>query len=69
MSGGPFSNHSLVFPYVGPEEVILQGEVFISRGHLGDVDKRETGLIVFKNSGQDKTLVDDRKIELGTNLL
>ena len=39
---------------VGAEEVVLEAQVLVLSGYLGNIDKREAALVVFKDSGANK---------------
>ena len=69
--GGPniLSHDALAFADVGAKEVVLEGQVFVACGHLGDVDKCQTSLVVLKDSGADQALGDELHVEPGSNLL
>ena len=54
-------NDALVLANLSSEEMVLQGQIFVARGHLGDIDQRKTSLVVLKDRGSDRALLDKVK--------
>jgi hypothetical protein len=61
--------NALFLANVGAEEVVLEGQVLVAWGHLGDIDQRQATLIVLKHSRSNQTVLDECKVQLGSNLL
>ena len=55
-------NDALVLANLTSEEVVLQGQILVARGHLGNIDERKASLVVLKDCGPNRALLD--KIEL-----
>ena len=47
------SNNAFVFPNLASEEVVLQGQIFVAGGRLGDIDQRQASLVVLEDGGSD----------------
>ena len=54
-------NDALVLANLTSEEVVLQGQILVARGHLGDIDQGEASLVVLKDRGSDQALFDKVK--------
>jgi hypothetical protein len=61
--------NALLLSKVGPEEVVLEGQVLVAWGHLGDIDQRQAALVILKHSRSNKTVLDECQVQLGSNLL
>ena len=62
-------DHSLGLANLAAEEVVLEGQILVPRGHLGDIDKRQATLVVFEDSRSHESVLDKSHVQLGTNLL
>jgi len=40
------------------EEMVFEGQIFVSSRHLRNIDTAETGLVVFKDSGENQAFFD-----------
>ncbi len=69
--GGPnvLGNNSLRLADLSTEEMVLKGEVFVACGHLGNIDQRQTTLVVFKYSGADQAVGNEFHVQLGSEFL
>ena len=63
------SNNAFVLPNLASEEVVLQSQILVAGGHLGDIDQRQTSLVVLKDGGSDGALLDEVESELGADLV
>ncbi len=63
------SNNAFVLPNLASEEVVLQSQILVVWGHLGDIDQRQASLVVLKDGGADRALLNKVKPELGANLI
>jgi hypothetical protein len=69
LSGDIDCYNAFVFPNVRPEEMVLEGKVFVAGQHLGYLDKGEATLIVFKDNVANKAVANGREGELVSKFL
>ena len=49
--------------------MVFQTKILVAGGHLGDIDKGATSLVVFKDSGAHQAFSHNSELELGADLL
>ena len=54
-------NDALVLANLSSEEMVLQGQILVAGGHLGDIDQGKASLVVLKDRGSDRALLDKVK--------